>query len=57
MPTDLRTIVLGKLRQRLSPRQISGWLAHNFPEYPELQVSRETIYQALYVQARGGLRP
>lgn len=56
MPTDLRTIVLGKLRRRWSPRQMSGWLAHHFAEYPELQVSHETIYQALFVQSRGGLR-
>ncbi len=56
MPSDLRTIVLGKLHLRWSPRQISSWLAHHFAEYPELQVSHETIYQALYVQSRGGLR-
>jgi IS30 family transposase len=56
LPTDLRTIVVGRLRRRWSPQQISSWLAHHFAEYPELQVSHETIYQALYVQSRGNLR-
>jgi transposase, IS30 family len=56
MPTDLRVIVLSKLRRRWSPRQISSWLAHHFAGYPELQVSHETIYQALYVQCRDNLR-
>jgi transposase, IS30 family len=56
LPTDLRVIVLGKLRRRWSPQQISSWLAVHFAGYPELQVSHETIYQALYVQSRGNLR-
>jgi IS30 family transposase len=56
LPTELRVIVLGKLRRRWSPQQISSWLAHQFAGYPELQVSHETIYQALYVQSRGNLR-
>ena len=55
-PTALRTIVVGKLAVRWSPQQIAGWLADNFAGYPELQVSHETIYQALYVQSRGALR-
>jgi IS30 family transposase len=48
--------VLAKLRRRWSPAQIAGWLRRRFPDRPELQVSHETIYQAIYVQARGGLR-
>jgi IS30 family transposase len=53
---ELRRVVLGKLRRRWSPRQISGWLRTQFPDRPEMQVSHETIYQALYLQSRGNLR-
>ncbi|HEY2947786.1 MAG TPA: IS30 family transposase, partial [Micromonosporaceae bacterium] len=52
----LRALVLAKLRRRWSPRQIARWLAMMFPNRPELRVSHETIYQALYVQSRGNLR-
>jgi IS30 family transposase len=48
--------VVPKLVQRWSPRQISTWLQVRFPDRPELQVSHETIYQAIYYQARGGMR-
>ena len=44
------------LGQRLSPQQIAGRLRLEHPDDPELQVSHETIYQALYVQGRGSLR-
>lgn len=54
--TTLRTIVVAKLACRWSPQQISRWLADNFPAYPELQVSHETIYQGVYIQSRGNLR-
>jgi IS30 family transposase len=52
----LRTLVLGWLRRRRSPEQIAARLRLEFPDTPEMQVSHETIYQALYVQARGNLR-
>jgi IS30 family transposase len=52
----LRAAVAGKLRELWSPREISGWLAETFPAEPELQVSHETIYQAIYLQGRGSLR-
>lgn len=55
-PSRLRGLVLAKLRRRWSPRQIAQWLAKTLPNRPELQVSHETIYQALYVQSRGNLR-
>jgi IS30 family transposase len=55
-PSRLRALVLAKLRRRWSPRQIARWLATMFPTRPELRVSHETIYQALYVQSRGNLR-
>ncbi|WP_157159200.1 IS30 family transposase, partial [Gordonia namibiensis] len=52
----LYTEVADRLKLRQSPEQISGSLAVEFPDDPEMQVSHETIYQALYVQARGGLK-
>lgn len=39
-----------------SPKLISSMLAFHFPGDQTMQVSHETIYQALYVQSRGNLR-
>ena len=44
------------LAARWSPQQISARLRIEYPEDPEMRISHETIYQALYVQARGELR-
>lgn len=52
----LREFVQHKLRLRWSPEQISRALVREFPNDEEMRVSAETIYQALYVQARGGLK-
>jgi IS30 family transposase len=52
----LRSWVRDRLRIRWSPEQISRTLITQFPHNPEMRVSPETIYQALYLQARGGLR-
>jgi transposase, IS30 family len=41
---------------RWSPEQICHALVVDHPDDREMRVSPETIYQALYVQARGGLR-
>ena len=53
---ELRAWVQDKLEQRWSPRQIATRLKVEFADRPEMWVSHETIYQALYVQSRGALR-
>ena len=52
----LRVFVEQRLNDKHSPRQIAGVLARTFPDDPEMRVSHETIYRALYVQGRGELR-
>jgi IS30 family transposase len=52
----LRAWVQGKLEEDWSPEQVSRRLAAEFPDDPEMRVSHETVYQALYVQGRGALR-
>jgi IS30 family transposase len=39
-----------------SPEQVSGRLKIDFPDDESMRISHEAIYQALYVQGRGGLR-
>lgn len=53
---ELRDFIETGLRRRWSPEQISRRLRAQFPERPEMQVTHEPIYQALYVQGRGELR-
>jgi len=53
---DLSRIVSDKLEQRWSPAQVAGWLRRSFPGDEQMQVSHETIYKSLYIQARGALR-
>ena len=52
----LADYVQAKLDLRWSPEQICHALPVDHPENREMRVSPETIYQAIYVQARGGLR-
>lgn len=52
----LRSWIQDKLDLRWSPKQISATLVKEFPEDQEMRVCTETIYQALYLQARGGLK-
>ncbi len=52
----LARIVAKKLMTRWSPRQIAGWLKRNYPDDKSFQVSHETIYLTLYIQARGALK-
>jgi IS30 family transposase len=51
---QLRQAVAAKLERNWSPEQIAGWLKRTHPE--ACQVSHETIYRSLYVQARGVLK-
>ncbi len=53
---ELRWWVQRKLKKNWSPEQISARLAVDFPDRPEMRVSHETIYRALYIQGRGALR-
>ena len=53
---QLQAMVEAKLEKRWSPEQIAGWLKRTYPDEVELQVSHETIYRTLYVQARGALK-
>ena len=51
----LAKIIASKLKRDWSPQQIAGWLKRRYPDDERYHVSHETIYQSLYVQARGAL--
>ena len=53
---ELRQLVAARLLDNWSPEQIAGWLKQTFPDDEACQVSHETIYRSLFVQARGVLR-
>ena len=52
----LARIVAKKLQLQWSPRQIAGWLKRTYPDDENYQVSHETIYRSLFIQARGVLK-
>jgi IS30 family transposase len=52
----LGRVVESKLRLHWSPEQIAGWLKRTYPANEYYQVSHETIYRSLFVQARGALK-
>jgi len=52
----LGRIVAEKLQLEWSPEQIAGWLKRRFPHDEHYQVSPETIYRSLFIQARGALK-
>jgi len=53
---ELRAAVVERLNNRFSPQQVAGDLRRAFAGHDDMQVSHETIYQALYVQGKGSLR-
>ena len=52
----LACIVASKLQLQWAPRQIAGWLKRIYPDDENYQVSHETIYKSLFIQARGALK-
>ena len=52
----LARIVARKLKGLWSPEQIAGWLKYTYPDDENYQVSHETIYRSLFIQARGALK-
>ncbi len=49
----LARIVSDKLRLQWSPEQVAGWLRQSHSSDESWQVSHETIYRSLFIQARG----
>ena len=54
--SDLARVVATKLKKLWSPAQIAGWLKQTYPDDENFQVSHETIYLSLFIQARGALK-
>jgi IS30 family transposase len=52
----LRRVVAAKLQRFWSPEQIAGWLKHQYAGDLTMTISHETIYQSLFIQARGVLK-
>ena len=52
----LARIVAAKLQRAWAPEQIAGWLKRTYSDDENYQVSHETIYRSLFIQARGALK-
>jgi IS30 family transposase len=52
----LAHLVADRLQMQWSPEQIAGWLRLTYPGDENYQVSHETIYRSLFIQARGALK-
>lgn len=52
----LRRLVAAKLKLQWAPVQIAGWLRREFRVNKDMQISHETIYRRLFIQARGVLK-
>lgn len=52
----LARLVARQLQRLWAPQQIAGWLKHEYPGNETWQVSHETIYRTLFIQARGALK-
>ena len=52
----LREVVSQRLREDWAPQQIAGWLKREYENQPHMQVSHETIYRSLFVQAKSTLK-
>lgn len=52
----LRRYVVDGLKQHWSPQEIAARITVDHPDDPQMRVCAETIYQSLFVQARGGLK-
>jgi IS30 family transposase len=52
----LAHVIASKLCLEWSPEQIAGWLKRTYPDDETYQVSHETIYRSLFIQARGALK-
>jgi transposase, IS30 family len=52
----LREVVQGWLGEGYSPDEIAGRLSVEYPDDDRMRICHETIYQAIYVHPRGGLK-
>jgi IS30 family transposase len=52
----LARLVAGRLQLQWSPEEIAAWLRRTYPQDENRQVSHETIYKTLFIQARGALK-
>ncbi|NCF30104.1 MAG: IS30 family transposase [Gammaproteobacteria bacterium] len=52
----LARLVAARLKLQWSPEEIAGWLRRTYADDEKRQVSHETIYKTLFIQARGALK-